>query len=90
LLETALLFEAGYETICDEIWYVYATREVRKQRLMQSRMYSDERVRDMFRRQHTDRFFRTHADYVVMNNDTDSERLALRLVRRLKRIQNDR
>lgn len=90
LLETALLFEAGYETICDEIWYVYATREVRKQRLMQSRMYSDERVRDMFRRQHTDRFFRTHADYVVMNNDTDSESLALRLVRRLKRIQNDR
>ena len=87
LLETALLFEAGYEAICDEIWYVYAKREVRRQRLMQTRMYTDERVRDMFRRQHTDRFFRMHADYVVENNDSDNAELGMRLQRRLKQVR---
>lgn len=87
LLETALLFEAGYEEICDEIWYVYAKREVRRQRLMQTRMYTEERVRDMFRRQHTDSYFRMHADYVVENNDADSVELGRRLLRRLKHVR---
>lgn len=87
LLETALLFEAGYEGYCDEIWYVYAKRDVRRKRLIQTRGYSEERIRDMLKRQHTDKFFRTHADYVVDNNSTDPKTLALRLYRRIQRVK---
>lgn len=87
LLETALLFEAGYEAICDEIWYVYATRDARKKRLMRSRGYTAERIQNMLKRQHTDTFFRTHADYVINNTYTDAKKLSDRLLRRLKRLQ---
>lgn len=86
LLETALLIEAGYECICDEIWYVYATRKLRKQRLMETRGYTMERVKDMFRRQNTERFFRMHADFVIDNNTQNEERLKQLLQRRIKRL----
>jgi len=87
LLESALLIEAGYEGICDEIWYVYAKRQVRKQRLLENRGYSETRVRDMFRNQQTDLFFRKHADYVIDNNGQSAEILMARLKRRLHRIE---
>ena len=40
-LEAALLIEDGYEKIMDELWYIYATEEVRMRRLMTSRGYSE-------------------------------------------------
>jgi len=87
LLESALLIEAGYKEICDEIWYVYTKRQTRKQRLLETRGYSKERVRDMFRSQKTDKFFREHADYVIDNNGQSPERLTERMVRRVYSIE---
>lgn len=87
LLESALLIEAGYKEICDEIWYVYAKRQVRKQRLLETRGYSEARVRDMFRNQKTEVFFRQHADYVIDNNGQSEEILLERLKRRIHRIE---
>lgn len=87
LLESALLIEAGYKEICDEIWYVYAKRQVRKQRLQDTRGYSETRIRDMFRSQKTDAFFRSHADYVIDNNGQSREILSERLRRRLHKIE---
>lgn len=69
LLESALLIEAGYREICDEIWYVYCKRSIRKKRLQETRGYSKERISELFRRQNTDRFFRAHADRIIENND---------------------
>ena len=37
IIEAALLIEEHYEEICDELWYIYATEDTRRQRLMQSR-----------------------------------------------------
>ena len=31
VLEAALLIEEGYDCICDELWYIYADEEVRKE-----------------------------------------------------------
>lgn len=84
LLESALLIEAGYKGICDEVWYVYATRKTRKTRLIETRGYSEERIRDMLRRQKTDKFFREHADYVIQNDASDDETLQSSLERRLR------
>ena len=79
--------EDFYKEVCDGGWYVYAKRQVRKQRLMETRGYSKTRVRDMFRNQKTDRFFREHADYVIDNHGQSSEILIERLRRRLHRIE---
>ena len=83
LLESALLIEAGYKGICDEVWYVYATRKTRKKRLLETRGYSEERIRDMFRRQNTDKFFREHADFVIQNDNCNDETILSSLSRRL-------
>ncbi len=88
LLESALLIEAGYKEICDEVWYVYANREIRKKRLQETRGYSEARVHDMFRSQKTDRFFREHADYVIENNMRETEKLKSRLRRRVHKVQS--
>lgn len=90
LLESALLIEAGYKEICDEVWYVYSNRKVRRKRLLETRGYSEDRVRDMFRRQQTDKFFREHADYVIVNNASESEELKARLRRRIHKVKSGR
>ena len=33
VLEAALLIEEGYGEICDELWYIYASEEVRRKDL---------------------------------------------------------
>lgn len=43
VLESAILLEAGYEPLCDEIWFVQADKEIRIQRLMASRNYTREK-----------------------------------------------
>ena len=70
-LESALLIQARYGEICDEIWYVYAPDEVRTKRMMQSRGYSEERCEAVLRSQETDEFFRKHADLVIDNGSDD-------------------
>ena len=88
LLESALLIEAGYKEICDEIWYVYANRKTRKKRLQETRGYSEARVHDMFRSQKTDQFFREHADYVIENNVREAEGLKVQLRRRVHKVKS--
>lgn len=67
-IEAALLIEAGYETIVDELWYIYATEEMRTKRLMDHRGYSLEKVKSIMEKQLTDEVFREHADFVIDNS----------------------
>ena len=39
VIEAALLIEDHYEKICDELWYIYAAPEVRRERLRRFRRY---------------------------------------------------
>ena len=48
VLEAALLIEEHYDTICDELWYIYTTRDNRRIRLKESRGYSDEKIDGIF------------------------------------------
>ena len=67
-IEAALLIENGYGEVVDEMWYIYADEEVRRQRLKASRGYTDEKISDILKGQLSDKQFREHADFVIDNS----------------------
>lgn len=66
--EAALLIECGYGKLVDEMWYIYASEEVRAKRLMKSRGYSRKRIADTIASQRSDASFREHADRIIDNS----------------------
>ncbi len=68
VLEAALLIEEGYDKICDELWYIYVTRENRKKRLMESRGYSEDKVVQIFEALLADVEYRQHCRVIIDNN----------------------
>ena len=69
-LESAILLECGYEDICDEFWYVYTKPEIRRQRMKETRNYSDEKVDSVMRNQQPDEVFFKQCSFVIKNNTT--------------------
>lgn len=67
-VEAALLIECGYGELVDEMWYIYADAETRKNRLMQSRGYSEEKVGRIIASQLSEEDFRTNSDFVIDNS----------------------
>ena len=72
-IEAALLIENGYDSIVDELWYIYADEEVRRNRLKASRGYSDEKINDILKGQLSDEEFRRHADFVIDNSGDEND-----------------
>lgn len=72
ILEAALLIEDHYDTLCDELWYVYASEQTRKKRLMADRGYTEEKVERIFAAQFSDEVFRKYCS-VVIDNDRDEQ-----------------
>lgn len=68
IIEAALLLEEGYDEICNEIWYIYASEEVRKERLMCSRGYGEEKVAQIMASQLSEDVFRSRCSASVENN----------------------
>jgi dephospho-CoA kinase len=69
-VEAALLIEAGYRSILDEIWYIYADEASRRKRLSDSRGYSDEKIDGILGSQLSDETFRENCDFVIDNSRT--------------------
>ena len=69
VIEAALLIQDGYKSICDEIWYISADREVRIQRLIESRGYSREKADAFLLNQPSDEFFEINSDKIIKNNE---------------------
>lgn len=72
-IEAALLIEGGLEEIVDELWYVYADLPVRKERLKQSRNYSDEKIEQIIREQLSEEDFRSRCHVIISNNGSLQE-----------------
>lgn len=72
-VEAALLIEAGYGELVDELWYVYADEAVRRERLKASRGYSDEKIQNIMRQQLSEEIFREHCDFVIDNSASFEE-----------------
>ncbi len=68
VLEAALLIEDGYKEICDELWYIYASEPVRRQRLKEDRSYSDEKIDNMIAKQLSEEVFRNECDRAIDNS----------------------
>jgi dephospho-CoA kinase len=67
VVETALMIEAGYDFICDEVWYVYAPEEDRRSRLKHERNYTDEKINSIFANQSKEEAFRSRFSKVIEN-----------------------
>jgi len=71
-VEAALLIECGYGKHVDELWYIYASEEVRRARLKAGRAYSDEKISAIMQGQLAEEEFRK-ACAVVIDNSGDME-----------------
>ena len=55
--------------IVDEMWYIYAREEVRRNRLKASRNYSDEKIDAIMKAQLTEEGFRRNCTVTIDNSD---------------------
>lgn len=67
-LEAALLLEEGYDEICDEIWYIYASIETRERRLSESRGYTLEKTKAIMNSQLSEEEFRARCQRIIDND----------------------
>ena len=73
VIEAALLLEDHYDAICDEIWYVYAGEDVRRERLISGRGYSDEKIDRIFANQRSEESFRACCALTIDNSSENIE-----------------
>lgn len=68
ILESALLLEARMDVFCDEVWYIYVDKELRTQRLMDSRGYTKEKIQSIMDAQCSEQEFSEGADVIIDNS----------------------
>ena len=84
-LEAALLIEAGYLDILDELWVIVSDLETRIKRLISDRNYTRDKCLSIIDDQLSDEEFISHADFVVNNSD-DFEKTKEQIRKHLKEI----
>ena len=67
VIEAALLIEAGYRELCDELWYIYVPAQERVKRLYENRGYSEVKSYAIMSNQLSDSQFRRGCDFLVDN-----------------------
>lgn len=70
LIESALLMEDHYEEICDELWYVYADENIRRERLKNSRLMNDKKIDLIMKAQATEEAYRKYCHRTIDNSGT--------------------
>lgn len=71
-LESAILYESGFDDVVDAVVMVYAPKSLRLQRAMKRDQASETQVRARMAAQMDDEEKRRRADYVVMNDGSIS------------------
>ncbi|MBQ7706195.1 MAG: dephospho-CoA kinase [Lachnospiraceae bacterium] len=82
VIEAALLIQDGYKDICDEIWYIWVSREERIKRLEKQRGYTREKCISMFESQESDEYYKKYANFTI-NNENSYENSSKQLKARL-------
>lgn len=77
-VETAIMFESGCDSFCDQVWYVKADKDVRIRRLMESRGYTKEKAEDIMAVQISDEEGCRRCDACIDNNGS-IKKMAVRL-----------
>lgn len=73
IVESAILFEVSYQEFCDEIWYVNALKEIRRERLKLGRGYSDEKIDSILSNQLSEDEYMKQSHHVIYNNDNEDK-----------------
>lgn len=79
-VEAALFIEAGYRDMVDSLWYIYADKDVRIDRLQQGRGYTLDKIYRIMDKQLEEEAFRAACDVVIDNSGSLKE--AMEQVRR--------
>ena len=82
-VESAILFEAGCDSFCDEVWLVTADPEIRIERLMRDRGYDRNKAQAFMNRQKTDAFYADKCSCIIYNNG-DIENLSKQLQKHIE------
>lgn len=72
-IEAALLIEDGYLEIVDEMWYIYAGEDVRRNRLVASRNYTEQKIDSIMESQLSEKEFRKRCSIVIDNSGSLDE-----------------
>jgi dephospho-CoA kinase len=67
-VEAALLIEDHYDEICDELWYIYADEQIRRERLVTKRRYSKQKMDEIMASQLSETEFSKHCDFEINNS----------------------
>lgn len=70
VVESALLIEAGFKSLCDEIWYVYVSTQERVKRLYEQRGYSEVKSYSIIHNQMSHSEFRRNSDRLIDNGSS--------------------
>lgn len=68
VIESAILFQTQLDSMCDEVWYVDAKEEIRRERLKKNRGYSDRKVDSIMKQQQENEQWKLKCDKVIENN----------------------
>jgi dephospho-CoA kinase len=74
-LSSALLYEAGWDRKCDEVWFVMANDRARARRAATRDGVSEEKIRERMAFQMPEAKKRERADVIIDNNGTSKELL---------------
>lgn len=72
-LESAILLDTELHTFCDTIWYVFANEEVRIERLMAGRGYTEEYCKMVMYKQKGEDFYKNKSNVIIDNSGSVEE-----------------
>lgn len=67
-VEAALLLDSGLKDRVEEVWYIHAKEQVRRERLRSARNYTDEKMNEIMSMQRTEEGFKRESSLVIENN----------------------
>ncbi|MDO5411719.1 MAG: dephospho-CoA kinase [Lachnospiraceae bacterium] len=70
VVESALLIEAGFQSLCDETWYVYVSTQERVKRLYEQRGYSEVKSYSIIYNQLSHEQFKRGSDRLIDNGSS--------------------
>lgn len=72
-LESAILLDTELHKLCDTVWYVYAREEVRIERLIAGRGYTEEYCKSVMAKQKDEAVYREKSDAIIDNSGSVEE-----------------
>ena len=90
ILDAPVLFESGFDSMCDVTLGVVASEELRIERIINRDSISRERACARIRNQHVDDWFRQKCDIIIENDGTELKGKAKELKARLMRLYGEK